>query len=132
VGGSLKVEGSSSSVLAESVAGDVDVVNSYRNVVLRKTGGSISVRGSSSPIEVMEIQSVPKGGKIELITTYKPITLTLPESVEAAISAVTTYGKIRSDYPVYLQESEKNIKIEVGKGGILVKLETSGDITIKK
>jgi DUF4097 and DUF4098 domain-containing protein YvlB len=118
--------------LAEGVGGDVEVVNSYRNVVLRKTAGSISVRGNSSPIEVAEIQSIPRGGKVELITTYKPILLTLPEGVEAAISAVTRYGKIRSDFPVYLQDSDKSIKIELGKGGVMVKLETTSDITIKK
>jgi DUF4097 and DUF4098 domain-containing protein YvlB len=133
IGGKLQVDGSSSSVLADRVVGDVDVVNSYKYVILKGTSGSIHVRGDSSPIEVSNLRHLPAGGAIELITTYKPVTLGLPATASVKISAQTEYGKIRSDFPVYLMgDDDKQVKIEVGTGGNLVRIATSGDITIRK
>jgi len=48
-------------------------------------------------------------------------------------SAQTEYGKIRSDFPVYLSEDDnKDIQIEMGKGTIPVTIKTSKDITIRR
>jgi hypothetical protein len=102
-------------------------------VVLRETSGSVVVRGSSSPIEVTQVKSLPQGSRVELITTYKPIIVEIPGDADVAISASTQYGKIRSDFPVYLlDKGTKSIKVELGKASIIVRIETSGDITIKK
>ena len=133
VGGSLKIDGQSCSVMAEDIQGDVNISNSYKYVILKQTMGSIVVKGSSSPIEITGIKKMPKDGGIELITTYKPITLHLPESADVILSAYTTYGKINSDFPVYLS-SAKNAAPEAAekKGSTLVRLETSGNITVKK
>jgi len=120
-------------VTAEDVAGNVNIVNSYKYVVLKRTSGSILVEGSSSPIEVTQIRNLPKDGKVELTTTYKPILLHLPRNTDAVISASTRYGKIISDFPVYLnQGDDKNIRIELGEGKTQVSLKTSANITIKK
>jgi hypothetical protein len=135
VAGSLKVDGGSCSVLVDNVGGNVDIINSYKYVMLKRTAGSIDVRGDSSPIEVSQITKVPADGRINLITTYKPVTLSLPASAAVQISARTQYGKIRSDFPVYLNNDEdegKAIKLELGTGGALVRVETSGDIVLRK
>jgi DUF4097 and DUF4098 domain-containing protein YvlB len=134
VGGNLEVDGSSCSVMADGVAGNVTITNSYKYVILKRTAGSIEVRGDSSPIEVSQITKVPAGGRINLITTYKPVTLALPASAAVQISARTTYGKIRSDFPVYLNNDDdgKTVKLELGNGSTLVRIETSGDIVLRK
>jgi hypothetical protein len=133
IGGSLKVDGSSCSVTADDVTGDVDITNSYKYVILKRTSGSIIVQGSSSPIEVSQIKNLPTNGQVELITTYKPILLYIPKNAHVNISANTRYGKIHSDFPVYLDEGDKNkIRIEIGGGQTSVLLKTSGNITIKK
>ncbi|MDH5706457.1 MAG: hypothetical protein OEZ45_10610, partial [Candidatus Aminicenantes bacterium] len=133
VGGKVNVDGGSCSVTAEDIAGDVNIVNSYKYVVLKRTSGSIIVQGSSSPIEVTQIRNLPKDGKVELITTYKPILLHLPRNADAVISAYSRYGKISSDFPVYLdQGDDKKIRIELGEGKTTVQLKTSANITIKK
>jgi len=133
VGGGLKVDGSSCSVMAEDVAGDVNIENSYKYVILKRTSGSIVVQGSSSPIEVSQIKNLPSNAQVELITTYKPILLYVPKNPNVNISAYTRYGKISSDFPVYLDEEDKNrIRIELGAGQTAVRLQTSGNITIKK
>ena len=79
------------------------------------------------------VKILSKGGKVELIATYKPILLHLPRNADAVISAYSWYGKISSDFPVYLDEGDdKKIRIELGEGKTEVSLKTSANITIKK
>ncbi len=133
VGGSLNINGNSCSVLAENITGDVDITNSYKYVVLKNSSGSINILGKSSPIEVTEIAGIPDGGQIKLITSYKPITLFLPAEVDVSVSAYSKYGKIESDYPVYLQNQEKSgTRVKIGDGRIQVILETDQNITLRK
>jgi hypothetical protein len=133
IGGDLKVDGGSCSVLADGVEGNIDVVNSYKYVILKNTTGSIHVRGDSSPIEVSDIRKLPEGSTIDLFTSYKPVTLDLPADANVKVVANTQYGKIRSDFPVYLTGEDNNqVKIELGTGSSLVKVETSHDIIIRK
>jgi DUF4097 and DUF4098 domain-containing protein YvlB len=133
VGGSLKVDGSSCSVLVDGVGGNVDITNSYKYVVLKRTAGSIEVRGDSSPIEVSQIEKLPADSRIDLITTYKPVTLSLPAFAAVQIWARTEYGKISSDFPVYLNNDDgKAVKMALGHGYTPVRIETSGDIILKK
>jgi len=111
----------------------VNITNSYKYVILKRTSGSIIVQDSSSPIEVTQIKNLPKEGQVELITTYKPILLHIPKSANVIISASTRYGKINSDFPVYLDKEDKHkIRVELGNGQTAVNLKTSGNITIKK
>ena len=118
----------------DGLGGDADIVNSYKQVILKRTGGSIKVRGQNSSIEVYAIEKLPKESQIELITSYKPVTLSLPDAANVKISAYTSYGKIRSDYPVYLNEdsNKQQARVELGDGSILVRIETSGNITLRK
>jgi len=134
VGGDFKADGESSSVLAEDIAGGVDINNSFKSVVLRQTSGSIRVRGESSSVEVSRIKNLPDGSVIDIRTTFKPILISFPAAAELKLTARTDFGKILSDFPVYLEDTDekKQIRLETGKGGVTVTLETSAGITIKK
>jgi DUF4097 and DUF4098 domain-containing protein YvlB len=129
----VDVDGSSCSVSVAGAAGDVKISNSYKPVALKNTSGSIEVRGDSSPIEVSSIDKLPAAGRVELYTTYKPVTLFLPASTSAKIFARTEYGKIRSDFPVYLNNTdEKTATIDMGSGGAVVRIETTADIILRR
>lgn len=132
IGGGLRVDAPSCSVLAEGVTGDVSIKNSYDKVILRGTAGSIEVQGGSSGIEVGDIVALPKGARIDLMTTYDSIDLTLPQNGEYVIS-VKTNDEISSDFPVYHTDVEgQRLKAELAKGGIPVRLAaSSGSIRIK-
>jgi DUF4097 and DUF4098 domain-containing protein YvlB len=135
VGGGLRVDGDSASVLAEDIGGDVVIRNSYKYVVLRRTSGSIEVHGDSSPVEVDEIKSLPAGGRIEILTTYKPVSLVLPAEAEVVIQAKSEYGKISSDFPVFLSGPDPNtvstkMAAKLGEATVSVRIETSADIRI--
>ena len=113
----------------------MSIKNSYNSVVLRRTSGSIEVHGSSSRIEVDEIKSLPAGGRVELLTTYEPVKLTLPADAEVTIQAKSEYGKISSDFPVFLSGTDPNtvstkLAAKLGEATVLVRIETSADIRI--
>jgi ethanolamine utilization microcompartment shell protein EutS len=135
VGGALKIGGESSSVLAEDIGGDIDITNSFKNVILKRTSGSIRIKGDSSAVEVSEIKGLPEVGLIDIRTSFKPIQISFPKDADVRLTARTEFGKIRSDFPVYLQETGdmkgRAVTLEVGKGTTIVRLETSSDISIK-
>lgn len=131
IDGDLIVDGSSSSVLAEGVAGNVSIKNSYEGVVLRRTSGSIEVHGQSSRIEVEQIENLPENGRIELLTTYEPVTLTLPKDAEIVISMPAGI-KIPSELPVYQFKSQaKSLEAELAKVDVSIRLETTEAINVE-
>jgi hypothetical protein len=136
VGGNLKVEGESSSVLAEDIAGAVNVKNSFKNVVLRRTSGSITVVGESSAVEVGQIKALPAGSAVEIRTSFNPILISLPAGIQVQGTARTGFGKILTDFPVYLKEAVdvegQSVSFGSDKPGVMLKLETSANITIKR
>jgi hypothetical protein len=129
VGENLKIDASSSSIQAEDISGDVSAKNSYGSVVLRRTSGSIEVHGSR--IDVAQIENLPKNSRIELVTTYDPVILTLPEGADVVIS-VLSGGRISSTFPVYHVKSQaQKLEAVLTKGGATVYIETNGNINIK-
>ena len=132
VKGNLDVKGGSCSVSIEDIDGDVEISNSFRDVVVKGSSGSIDIVGESSSIEVSEIKKIPQNAHFELETTFKPVTLILPEDANVSITAKTTFGKIRSVFPVYLDEEDvKRVRVQRGDGSIPVRISTSSDIIIK-
>ena len=129
------MDGSSCSVLAEEIGGNLEVSNSYKYVITKGTAGSIKISGNSSPVTISDVRALPKLSRIEVITSYKPITLSLPADTDVSVAAQTKYGKIRSDWAVYLPEDDENF-IEIGRKradtAVSVFLKTSADITIRK
>jgi hypothetical protein len=102
-------------------------------VEIRRSNGSIVINSEGSPVEIKEIARLAKPSIIDITTTMNPITLHLPGHLAVALSAKTEYGKIRSDYPVYLDEPEEPRPAPVaGREGIPVRLQTDGDITVRK
>jgi hypothetical protein len=138
-GGEVKVSGESSPVLVEDPGGPVEVVNSYGYVMLRGTPGSVLVRSESASVELVAVKSLPPGSVVDIRTSYNPITVTFPAGVEPRIWARTEYGRVRSDFPVYMMDTGQG-GVGVAAGGrtadpkaVVVRLETSsGDIVIKK
>jgi len=131
IAGSVTVEGESCPVLLNTVGGDIDISNEYKYVILKGTSGSIKVRGNSSPIEITDIKNLPENGVIDLYTTYKPVTLELPSNTNAQIAAKSEYGKIQSDFPVYVLDNNI-VSYDSKKGGPKIFVETTADIQIYK
>jgi len=138
-GGDVTVNGESSPVLVEDPGGAVNVSNSYGYIILRGTKGSVLARGESSSVELSAVKSLPPGSMVDIRTSYNPITVTLLAGVEPKITARTEFGRIRSDYPVYIADTGEGgvrteaLDLSVPPNAVVVRLETSSaDIVIKK
>ena len=129
VEGFLKVDGSSCSVSADNVRGDIDINNSYKFVILKNTSGSIKVKGGSSPIEISNVKHLPAQGFINLETTYKNINISLPKDSKVSIFTFSKYSKIESDFPVYINKENDDKK---PLNGTIIKIKSSGRIIIKE
>ncbi len=136
VGGGLKVEGESAAVLAEDIGGAVDVRSTFGAIVLRRTSGSIAIATESASVEIAEIKTLPAGSLVDVRTSFGPIRITLPAATEIQGMARAGFGKIVTDFPVTLADPSRLdgqvVNFGSGKGGVTLKLETTGDITVKK
>jgi hypothetical protein len=101
-------------------------------VILKNTSGSIRVKGHSSPVGISHIKKLPLDGEIDVQTTYKDIRLILPASAKVVISAYSKYGKIESDYPIFVLKGGGQDSTHRQEGKTFVQLKTSRKIVIKK
>jgi DUF4097 and DUF4098 domain-containing protein YvlB len=148
-GGDVKIKAESSPVLVEDPGGAVDVSNSFGYVILRGTRGSVLVRSESSSVELSAIKSLPLGSVVDIRTSFNPITVTFPAGVEPKIMVRTEFGRVRSDFPVYIVDTglgevsiesrdqkfpqTKQDRFEADKNAVVVRLETSSaDVVIKR
>ena len=112
----------------------MSIKNSFKNVVLRGTSGSISILGESSAVDIEAIKALPPGGVIDVKTSFKPIRVVLPAGTEVQGTARTESGKIITEFPVILRDPGKAggrvVAFGTGKAGLTLKLETTENITI--
>jgi hypothetical protein len=73
---------------------------------------------------------------IDIKTSFKPIVLILPAGIEVQGTARTNFGKITFDFPVTILDGGefvgRAVKFETGKNAVVLKLETSAGITVKR
>lgn len=112
-----------------NIDGDVTVTNSFNPVKLKQTAGSITVRSQSGSVNVSDFKILPATAMIDISTTFEKIELNLPNGTETAVQAKTSFGKIESDYPIYMNSSKPQ-KIKAGQ--VIIKLETDSDIIVRE
>jgi len=134
--GAIDVRNESGDVLAEDINGAVNVEISFNSVVLRRTSGPIKVNGEDASVDIAEIKALPPGSVIDVKTSFQPIRLTLPSGTEFRGTAKAEFGKVVTEIPVTLLDpgspDGQAVSFGAGKGGVMLKLETTGDITIQK
>jgi DUF4097 and DUF4098 domain-containing protein YvlB len=116
-------------VKSSNIDGDITITNSFNPVKLKQTAGSIIIRSQSGSVNVSDFKILPATATIDILTTFEKIELNLPAGTEAAVQAKTSFGKIESDYPVYMNSS-KPLKVKAGQ--VIIKLETDSDIIVRE
>jgi hypothetical protein len=134
IGGNLDVTSSSSHVTADDIAGDVNITNSFNDVLVRQTSGSIRVTSESGMIEVSDISLLPQNAEVSLKASFGSIRLMLKSDVDAWITASSEFGKIQSDFPVYLgEEGRSTVRINLGDEVVPIRIiARNGDIEIRE
>jgi len=142
--GEIQVRGVTRGVVATTTNGDVRVSGGSGSIQVETTNGELEILGISGDVTGTttngsvraEVRSIGEKGNVALATTNGNVTVYLPLTVRAAVSAGTTNGKVTSSFPLTVSGamSSKSIQgtIGGGRGGALSFSTTNGNIEILK
>ena len=123
---------SSSDISAAQAQGPVTLTTRSRNISLDRIAGDLAVSNSNGSIN---LTTAPPLGNITVENRRGSVNLSLPKQAAFTVQAETTDGDIENDFSIPTQESKnkKNFVGTVGKGGSVIRINTSeGDISLKK
>ena len=132
--GDLRALNSNGEVEGLGIAGAVRVRTRFGGVTLRDVAGTIDVENSNGSVVVEDLKS-SGCTPITLQTTFSPMKITLPSDGAYDLEARTSFGKIRSDFPVTVTgvTGENSLVGALGKGGCQLRLTNqNGSIDILK
>jgi len=129
IGGNLFIKNNNSAVQVEDIPGNVEISNSFGSVDIDGAGGDVIVTNRNGSINVMDILRDASNAKtVRLETSFASIEVELPANVSARIDASTTFGNIRTDFPVMLEKSSINsqrISAKLGDALHTIELEST-------
>lgn len=117
-GGSIRVGRVAGNVEAKTSGGSIDVEEVYGDIHASTSGGSVHARISAQP-----------RGECTLKTSGGSVTVELAEGVSVDLDAVTSSGRVNSDFAVQAESNSRRknvLKGPVGGGGPRLVLRTSG------
>lgn len=127
----LKVENTNGSITASDVAGVIDLSTTNGRIEAIRCSGSMNAGTTNGAIRA-ELVQVSSGKPMKFETTNGSITLLVPPSFAANVSAETTNGSIRTDLPVTTKSfSRRELRGTLNGGGAELGLyTTNGSIEV--
>jgi DUF4097 and DUF4098 domain-containing protein YvlB len=122
------------SITLENVTGEVSAETTNGEVVMRGIRSG-SARASTVNGDVTYDGTVLDDGRYAFRTHNGSISMTVPETANAAVSAVSYHGVIQSDFPVRLTGTgrDQTYTFTVGSGSARVELESfNGNIRLRR
>lgn len=132
--GGVDVTSGNGAVKATGVRGAARVHTSFGGITIENVTGPVDASNSNGSITVLASGA---GGcqPISLKTTFGPIKLALPANANYNVSASTSFGGIKTDFPVTVagQTNSESIQGKIGSGGCELKItDSNGRIDILK
>jgi len=118
------------------VTGRIEVESENGPVDLRRVGGQVRARASNGPVTLEIVDTRVGEAGIEVETENGPLTVLLPESIDARLVAGSANGPISSEFDVPIRRPERwsvsgEIDAQLGDGGGIIRARTSnGPLTI--
>ena len=119
-------------ISADQATGPVVLTTRNRNINLERISGQLSVTNRNGTVS---LTSAPPLGNVTVQNRNGSVTLTLPERADFAVSAETNDGDVENDFslPAQQNDNHKTLNGTVGKGGSLIRINTSqGDVAVRK
>ena len=117
---------------ADQCVGPVVLTTGNRNITLERITGDLSVTNRNGSVDLI---SAPPMGNVTVQNRNGSVSLTVPDHANFTVSAETSDGDVENDFSLSSQERDnrKTLNGTVGKGGSLVRINTSqGDVAVKK
>jgi DUF4097 and DUF4098 domain-containing protein YvlB len=128
----LKVENTNGSISASDVVGVIELSTTNGRIEAIRCSGSMNAGTTNGAIRA-ELVQVASGKPMKFETTNGSITLLVPPSFAANVSAETTNGSIRTDLPVTTKSfSRRELRGTLNGGGAELGLyTTNGSIEVR-
>jgi len=137
VNGGITLQGGKGDLRLTTVNGGVHATDTDGTLKLESTNGSLEAHGTRGTLEAstvngrIEADLVDLGGKTSLESTNGGITLRLPASARANLSASTTNGGVNCDFDVAGTKKRNRIEGTLNGGGPEVEIDTvNGSVSI--
>jgi DUF4097 and DUF4098 domain-containing protein YvlB len=117
---------------ASEALGPVTLITRNRNVSLERIAGDLSVTNSNGSID---LSTAPPLGNVTVENRNGSVSMSVPEQASFTVQARTNNGDVENDFSLPSQESDsqKNFSGTIGKGGALIRINTTeGDIALRK
>ncbi|WP_263383127.1 DUF4097 family beta strand repeat-containing protein [Granulicella arctica] len=117
---------------ADQAVGPVVLTTRNRNITLERISGDLSVTNRNGSVD---LTSAPPIGNVTVQNRNGSVSLTLPDHANFVVNAETSDGDVENDFSLPSQENEsrKILNGTIGKGGSLIRINTSqGDVSLKK
>ena len=103
VGGTAELRNQNGLIAASAVAGNLDASTSFAPLDLDARSAVINARNQNGRIRIVAQSDDLEW--IEATTAFSPIEVILPGTVRPLVRAETSFGKVRSDFPVLMWDS---------------------------
>ncbi len=130
IGGSAELAGQNSEIAATGVRGDIDAKTSFGRLQLDGSGRRFVARNQNGAVEIVARSADVQ--QIVATASFAPIDLRLPDDAKPLIRATTSFGKVRSDFPVLNGDTVSDARFAADATPLKVSLKgQNGDIRIQ-
>jgi DUF4097 and DUF4098 domain-containing protein YvlB len=116
----------------DQAVGPVVLSTRNHNITLERISGDLSVTNRNGSVD---LTSAPPLGNVTVQNRNGSVNLTLPDKATFTVSAETSDGDMENDFslPTQQNDSRKTLNGTVGKGGALIRINTTqGDVSVRK
>ena len=130
----LDIDTVNGQVGVRGVSGDIDIDTTNGRIEVTDSAGQVSAKSTNGGISI-ELAEVNSGESMIFQTTNGGVTLSLPSSVRASLTARTTNGTIETDFPITVKGKMSRTRLdgEINGGGGEIDIKTTnGGIRIRE
>lgn len=128
IGGKVLADTTNGGIELTKVSGSVEAFSSNGRITIGDVGGDIRCRTSNGGIELSNVV-----GSADAVTSNGDITCRVPKDASAKVSATTSNGRARCDFPYSATFGRGRFGVKLGDGAHTIELETSnGNVSLER
>ncbi|MEO7346544.1 MAG: hypothetical protein ABIZ49_05920 [Opitutaceae bacterium] len=131
IGGAAELKWQNSEIAASGMSGDVRAQTSFARMQLEGSGRHFVARNQNGAVEI--VARSPEVRQIEASASFASIDVRLPNDTKPLIRATTSFGKVRSDFPVLHSDTVSDATFAADTAPLKVSLSgQNGDIRVQQ
>jgi DUF4097 and DUF4098 domain-containing protein YvlB len=131
IGGAADLKGQNGEVAAAGVTGDIRAQTSFARMRLEGNSRRFEARNQNGSVEI--VATSPGVQQIDASASFAPIDVRLPGESKPLIRAATSFGKVKSDFPVLQGDTVSEARFAADAAPLKISLRgQNGDIRIQQ